>query len=462
MRGIPVLESQDAFRVRRWDAVILGSALPGLVAAVRLGMRGARVLVLEEDRAANAFPGLREPYLMPADGEKGVLGSCLEALGVPLIDRRGVETEPLAYQVALPGARVNIGQPDWTADELACWGLIARDEALDLVTRLDENAAAERARMLAGQMASTSGSKRGIRRALPRNPDSPASDPNAELPADAPPRLRAVFDAQVRALGDFAEQAPANGSRVRLLGGALGGATGAIGRERGLLELLRKRIEALHGEFRRLGGGFRIVSANQLPAIAADESLEICAGRALIVNAPPVALRDSDYGRAAPWLPAPDCARRRLTLHLRGRRALLPLGMASRVICVRDPSEPMQGTNVVRVRTFPGRDGTVDLTASAVVPADESEQRRHLELIGRSVVDLMPLRDEGWSRVPIAEPHWDTDTLLGDAGGGDGLKRPVSRVPAYVLDRWPGAELGFEADLLLGWKSGDAIASNLP
>jgi hypothetical protein len=59
MRGLPPIRS--ASRVRRWDAVILGSALPGLVAAIRLGMRGLRVLILEEDAAAARFPGLRGP-----------------------------------------------------------------------------------------------------------------------------------------------------------------------------------------------------------------------------------------------------------------------------------------------------------------------------------------------------------------------------------------------------------------
>ena len=74
MRGLRAVAARDAYRVRRWDAVVLGSALPGLVAAIRLGMSGARVLVLEEEAAASGHPGLREPFLMTGNGSDGVLG----------------------------------------------------------------------------------------------------------------------------------------------------------------------------------------------------------------------------------------------------------------------------------------------------------------------------------------------------------------------------------------------------
>ena len=61
MRALPPIGARETFRVRRWDAVILGGALPGLVAAIRLGMRGNRVLILEEEAAAAAFPGCANP-----------------------------------------------------------------------------------------------------------------------------------------------------------------------------------------------------------------------------------------------------------------------------------------------------------------------------------------------------------------------------------------------------------------
>ena len=45
---------------RRWDAVFLGSALPGLVSAARLAVAGQRILIIEEASAAEMAPVVRE------------------------------------------------------------------------------------------------------------------------------------------------------------------------------------------------------------------------------------------------------------------------------------------------------------------------------------------------------------------------------------------------------------------
>ena len=42
MRGLPATSAKASLRTRRWDAVVLGSALPGLIAAIQIGRRGAR------------------------------------------------------------------------------------------------------------------------------------------------------------------------------------------------------------------------------------------------------------------------------------------------------------------------------------------------------------------------------------------------------------------------------------
>ncbi|MBW2493415.1 MAG: hypothetical protein JRE43_01590, partial [Deltaproteobacteria bacterium] len=136
MRGLPPVGS--TYRVRRWDAVVLGTALPGLVAAIRLGMRGLRVLILEEDTAAVAYRGLREPFVMTGNGNDGVLGSCLKALGIPLIDRRRIRTIFPAYQVAMPRARIDVGDAERTAEELEAWNLSPEATARNLVASLQE------------------------------------------------------------------------------------------------------------------------------------------------------------------------------------------------------------------------------------------------------------------------------------------------------------------------------------
>ncbi|MFP8881977.1 MAG: hypothetical protein VCE43_22155 [Myxococcota bacterium] len=480
MRGLLGLDVRETHRVRRWDAVVVGGALPGLVAAARLAMRGAQVLVIEEDSAVAAFAGLTEPFLMTGAANDSVLSACLSAIGIPLIDRRNLASEPLAYQVAWPGARVNIGGLERTADEIECWGLAESQLSRNLLSALEASAAAEGTRLLASRLASAT--RRGPRRTcfMSRSQTSAdaAADRDVEDAIAAAPTLAPLIDAQSRALADFGRCAPGAAARNRLLGAALSGAVMVSGKDPWFASLLRQRIEARHGEFRRLSGTFRIVQTGNLPALAADESRDVSAARALIINAPTSSLVDmgchtggntgSETGNtqtADCWLHGSAPTGRKLRLHLRGSRELLPAGMASRVICVRDASAPMNGTNVVRVRIFQSGD-EVDLVADSSGPFEALDAERALEEIRRSVVSLMPLGDEGWLRIAVPVPLWDRSDLLSDPSETDsepipGLRRPLSRVPAYILDRSQSARRGFEGDLLLGWQAGDAIATEL-
>ena len=148
MRGLPVLDASDCLRVRRWDAIVLGGALPGLVMAVVLMMRGARVLLVEEDTALTGFDGLREPFLLSGASSQGVLGVCLREIGIPLIERQAIVSHPTAYQVVLPDARLDVGDPARTIEEIVAWGLAKPEEARALVRALAHAAAAEREAML--------------------------------------------------------------------------------------------------------------------------------------------------------------------------------------------------------------------------------------------------------------------------------------------------------------------------
>src|SRR5258705_12995956 len=84
MRGFPAIASSDTHRVRRWDVLMLGSALPGLIAAVRLGQRGLRGLVLE-GRAGESDDFARAPFLLVDAESHGLPSGCLRAMGVALI-----------------------------------------------------------------------------------------------------------------------------------------------------------------------------------------------------------------------------------------------------------------------------------------------------------------------------------------------------------------------------------------
>jgi hypothetical protein len=82
------------------------------------------------------------------------------------------------------------------------------------------------------------------------------------------------------------------------------------------------------------------------------------------------------------------------------------------------------------------------------------------------VADLMPFAEGRFERVREPQPRWDDDGRLPDPSPGHGwpadaeLRLPTKQ-PVYLLDRAAVAALGFEGDLLLGWRAGDAIAADL-
>jgi hypothetical protein len=439
-------------------------------------MRGLRVLILEEYAAAIAYPGMREPFMMAGSGSDGVLGSCLKALEIPLIDRRRIRPAFPAYQVALPKARVDVGDADRTAEELEAWNLSPKETARNLVASLQEGSEAQQRVLLAAKIYTGGRRIPRLSRSFPSLPQKPGVHPNRRDPIADPigsataeaSALAAFCDAQLRALSDFAEIEPPTTVRTRLLGAALGGAAEIAEGNCWLRDLLNRRIASLYGETRQLRGAFRLVSAGNQPAIEFERTPEVCAGRALLINAPLPALRDTIAKDAIPeLLRGPAASHRRLSVHLRGPHRALPEGMAARVIRIGNLSEKISGTNLIRLRIFENPDGVdpADLVASAVVPIDATVDAVRDE-IESGVASLFPLGREGWVRVPSRAPLWDRDEFLADPHGEGNWPagiplRPISRTPAYVLDRWKLGALGFEGDLLLGWRAGDAIASDL-
>ncbi|HME73096.1 MAG TPA: hypothetical protein VKM54_24990 [Myxococcota bacterium] len=468
MRGIGAPSSTAGVRARRWDAIILGGALPGLIAAARLGMDGQRVLVVEEEAAARRHPALREPFHLAGAGSGGILDACLRTLTVPLIDRKKIEADPIAYQLVFPHARIDVGEPQTTAEELVCWGFAKPEEARELVRALLEAAAAERAAMLEASVV-----RAGGLRALARGASTPRPARHGRgLPLEvaAPsPALVPVLDAQVRALSQLAEATPPPEARARLLGSALEGGSAFLPAAEGELRgLLRRRVQALFGEFRQISGRFQLVAMGNAPGIAVEGSHDVWLGRVLIVNAPrsalAAALTDSSGG-APSFLDGPPAARRRACILLRGRRSVLPEGMARRIVCVGDLGQPTDGTNVVTLCVHPSPQGSdiVDLVGSAIVPpAYTSAAEDQIETALRA---LMPFSEGVLRREPIRAVQWDEDwpgdPALGEGWPGDTEIRVSSRPPIYVLPRESVASLGFEGDVLLGWRAGDAIRADV-
>lgn len=474
MHGLPVLNASDTPRVRRWDAVVLGGALPGLVMAVVLMMRGARVLLVEEDTALTGFAGLREPFLLSGASSGGILGVCLQEIGIPLIERRGIVSHPTAYQVVLPDARLDVGDPARTIEEIVAWGLAKPEEAQALVRALAHAATAEREAMLRSPVVRMS--RRWVPHARRRSPSarvgtqiSGRAPRERGLPAevtDASPRLSVYLAAQVRALSNLGSQSPSPEAQARLLGTPLEGSGVLRG---GLRQLLRRRLESLLADFRVIPGRLRLIDVANQPGLVPENSSEIWVGRVLVLNAPRENLAVAHGDEPVPDLlrhPAPS--HRRISLHYRARRSVLPEGMAPRVICVGHPTGPLEPGHVVALRVFPGakRDERVDIVASVVLPADTDPADARAE-VTRVVEGVMPFTANGGLEAePIATPVWDTDAPLLDPGPGRGWPsecdlRLSLKPPIYALERANVAALGFEGDVLLGWRAGDSIAADL-
>ena len=473
MVELSTLDSSEAPRARRWDALILGSGVAALVAAARIGATGQRVLVVEEEARTKLPPALREPFFLTGLRDEGILDACLRTLAVPLIDRRRLASERLAYQIAADPFRLDIGQPIVTAEELVNWGLAKPDAAQTLIRRLIEASEIER-RILLESAFVRIGRRVGVIR-----PSAAIGNHKRGMPGDATSAegmLRHVLEAQIRSLSNSGPHAPSPEAQARLLGLGLAGGVGFSGDPPWLLDLLRKRVTSLYGDFRTLSSDFEMVSVSGQPGIRISGSGEIWLGRALVLGAPASALRDCLD--ADPMHPAPNFLERVSARSYRGvflyrvPVSVLPEGMSARIIL--PGPDPAEDGGTVTVTAFPSQThpGHVDLVARSVVPVDEPARlsgrlKAMGQTIARRLEALMPFCGDRLLTIEVTSPRWDSDDgWLEDARPGSGWPAEIdlrlsTRSPIYHLDRAGAGGLGLEGDLLLGWRGGDAIAAQL-
>ena len=471
MKAGRALAGSAHHRARRWDVLVLGGALPGLVAAVRLGMARLRVLIVEEETAARAPDLSRDPFFLTSTGSETVVGGCLQALGLSMTDRRGFDVGPIAYQVLLPEARVEVGGTANTAEELVAWGLAKPEAAREIVRALEAASEAECEALRGASIV-----RRGTHRGLPRGAVARRSLRHPRgLPdrlAHPSPELTPFFEAQVHALSGMGEGTPSPEARARLLGVGLSG--GAVFKEAGasLRGLLRRRVKTLHGEFRTLGCPFEIIELGDHPGIARIGPDDFWLGRALLVNAPGSRLAHAfqTWDREPPaFLEGPVPRHRRLSLHLRAQREAIPEGLAQRAILVGDSSAPITGANAMTLAIHPSERGDIfsEIVASAVVEDEPAKLAESAASIEEGVRRLMPFSKGRISLLPHpARPLWDDEAALPAPGAGDGWPgeaeiRTPGKQPVFRLRREALAGLGVEGDLLLGWRAGDAIREEL-
>lgn len=483
MVEIPTLDPSEAPRARRWDALVLGSGLSALVAAARISAAGQRVLVVEEEARATLPAALKEPFFLGGLRDQGLLDATLRALTVPLIDRRRIANERLAYQVLADPVRFDVGQPLLTADELVAWGLAKPEEAQQLVRRLVEAAEAERTLLYEAPFVRTGRRAGGFVTIPPGGAPAPAEGSTARrgLPGEvsaAEGPLARVIAAQVRALSNAASDSVAPEAQARLLGLGLAGGAGFADDPPWLVDLFRKRVTALYGDMRIVSGDFEIVQVAGQPGIRVARTGEIWLGRCLVLGAAPTALRDT-YGDD-PLSPPPGLLDRPGPRAYRGAflfrvpTNILPEGMGARVILPGTEGPDGRKSPTAAVTAFPCQThpSRVDLVARAVLPdaqpetLDESLQALRADIADR-LRSLMPFCGDELAWIDYDRPTWDSDDgWLETAPPGQGWPSDIdlrrsARPTVYCLDRAAAGALGLEGDLLLGWRGGDAIAAEL-
>jgi hypothetical protein len=101
-----------------------------------------------------------------------------------------------------------------------------------------------------------------------------------------------------------------------------------------------------------------------------------------------------------------------------------------------------------------------------VVPWEASDAAALEREIAAGVAALLPFAGAALRPQRGPEVRWDSDEWLGDPAPGTGWPAPIDvraagRLPIYGLDRTATASLGVEGDLLLGWRTAEAIIADL-
>src|SRR5262245_30016060 len=317
----------------RSDVLVLGSSLGGLVAATYLARSGLRTVLVEEDSLAKRPPLLREPFALSGLESEGPGHRVLRELALPLIEQRRVAQRPVALQVLLPDARLDVhaGRRE-LARELAAFDVCDPAAAQAFFESVDERGDELRAKLVDGDAGDASAPL--VQRLLARSGRNGSTDPSLGAVPDG---LDRFLSALLAALSRLTPESPPGRDAAMLLRGTRDGGFFMPDAGSPFLDLFRRRLLTLHGEIKSVGE-FALVSER------GELGIELPRGRlfarGVILAAPLELIRrvSSAAGSTPRWLAArtpPVDVPVRL---FRAEPDSLPVGLASRAIVAPGPA----------------------------------------------------------------------------------------------------------------------------
>lgn len=373
-----------------YDAVLIGTELPTLLAAGLLGKRGFRVLLVGQGQPMPTYTALghvlpRRPFTLTAEGSPAITRVFHELALRPLMRRRIAPLQP-SFQIVMPRHRLDFSaNPEQIAFEIEREFPSVRRAADDFLRSTARTWDAVN-RLLEPDLMWPPSSfleRREHARASTHHPlgrDEHGPPPLAELADDHP--LRQSMNTMLR-FTDGSDLGEGNPQRLlRLVGASLRSAALREGGYGGLFELLVESIRTHNGEVRFTDRVERILvrrgKADGVVLSPSDEEI----GCHFVINGLPVAraarlLSDrSGLDALLDELGAPRPHFARFTLNMVVHRDALPEGMARNVLLLsqRGAADFSERAIWVESERIEGSELAI-ITAETLLPASPPEAR---------------------------------------------------------------------------------------
>jgi FAD binding domain-containing protein len=430
----------------RSDVLVVGSSLGGLVAATYLARAGLRTVLVEEDCLAKRPPLLREPFALSGLELEGPAHRVFRELALPLIEQRRVAQRPVAVQVLLPTARLDIqaGRRD-LARELDAFQVCDPAAAQAFFESVDARGDELRARLVEGEGGDSAAPL--VQRLLTRSGRNGGIDQSL---GPMPEGLAPVVNALLAVLSRLTPESSPGRDAALLLRGTREGGFFMPDAGAPFLDLFRRRFLTLHGEIRAAGEFALVTERGEL-------GVELPRGRlfarGVVLAAPLELLRriSTAAGTAPRWL-APRTPPVDVPVRLfRAEPDALPVGLGARAVVAPGPAEALHW---IARHADPVQEGVewllVGGPGAATLPASQP--------LGA----LNPFPDDGLVPVDLGPaPRWDRDAADHRFLNPRSESALRAKPPVYAVGPELAPGLGFEGELLLARQAALRLADRL-